>query len=440
MRLRDEHTRLREEYRRFREEHARLPAECATLREESAGLRGQSAALRAAQSEPGSPIRLGRSAGEIIGQSPAFRAVLKQVQIVAPTNATVLIHGETGTGKELIAQAVHRHSSRRDRALARINCAAISSGLLESELFGHEKGAFTGAIARKAGRFELAHQGTLFLDEVGDIPLELQPKLLRVLQEREFERLGSTQTHRVNVRLVAATSRDLSQMAIARQFRDDLYYRLNVFPIRVPPLRERVEDIPLLVRYFVNKCAHEMNKRIETVPSEVLGVLRHYHWPGNVRELENFVERAVILSRTKVLNAPLDELQPSNGQTVSVARGGTAKAATLEECEREHIMLTLGKTRWVVGGPNGAAARLGLTVSVPHSSGRCKSLVSTARPICRNRISLLRNNRAVSIGSRMSFPAFALRRSTRRRSGRTASLSSSATLVTHPHRRGLLHL
>ena len=440
MRLRDEHTRLREEYRRFREEHARLPAECATLREESAGLRGQSAALRAAQSEPGSPIRLGRSAGEIIGQSPAFRAVLKQVQIVAPTNATVLIHGETGTGKELIAQAVHRYSSRRDHALARINCAAIPSGLLESELFGHEKGAFTGAIARKAGRFELAHQGTLFLDEVGDIPLELQPKLLRVLQEREFERLGSTQTHRVNVRLVAATSRDLSQMAIARQFRDDLYYRLNVFPIRVPPLRERGEDIPLLVRYFENKCAHEMNKRIETVPSEVLGVLRHYHWPGNVRELENFVERAVILSRTKVLNAPLDELQPSNGQTVSVARGGTAKAATLEECEREHIMLTLGKTRWVVGGPNGAAARLGLTVSVPHSSGRCKSLVSTARPICRNRISLLRNNRAVSIGSRMSFPAFALRRSTRRRSGRTASLSSSATLVTHPHRRGLLHL
>ncbi len=252
-RLRDEHTRLQEEYMRFREEHARLSADSATLR-------GQSAALRAAQSEPGSPTMSGRSAGE------------KQVQIVAPTNATVLIHGETGTGKELIAQAVHRYSSRRDRALARINCAAIPSGLLESELFGHEKGAFTGAIARKAGRFELAHQGTLFLDEVGDIPLELQPKLLRVLQEREFERLGSTQTHRVNVRLVAATSRDLSQMAAARQFRDDLYYRLNVFPIRVPPLREREEDIPLLVRYFVNKYAHEMNKRIETVPSEVLGV------------------------------------------------------------------------------------------------------------------------------------------------------------------------
>src|SRR5437016_1078451 len=358
-RLRDEHTRLQDEYMRFREEHARLSADSATLREESAGLRGQRAVLRAAQSEPGSPIILGRSAGEIIGQSPDFRAVLKQVQIVAPTNATVLIHGETGTGKELIAQAVHRHSSRRDRALARINCAAIPSGLLESELFGHEKGAFTGAIARKAGRFELAHQGTLFLDEVGDIPLELPPKRLRVLQEREFERLGSTQTHRVNVRLVAATSRDLSQMAIARQFRDDLYYRLNVFPIRVPPLRERVEDIPLLVRYFVNKCAHEMKKRIETVPSEVLGVLRHYHWPGNVRELENFVERAVILSRTKVLNAPLDELQSSNDHTVSF-RGAAAKAATLEECEREHIMLTLGKTRWVVGGPNGAAARLGL--------------------------------------------------------------------------------
>ena len=359
-RLRDEHTRLQEEYMRFREEHARLSADSATLREESAGLRGQSAILRAAQSEPGSPIILGRSAGEIIGQSPAFRAVLKQVQIVAPTNATVLIHGETGTGKELIAQAVHRHSSRRDSALARINCAAIPAGLLESELFGHEKGAFTGAIARKAGRFELAHQGTLFLDEVGDIPLELQPKLLRVLQAREFERLGSTQTQRVNVRLVAATSRDLSQMAAARQFREDLYYRLNVFPIRVPPLRERVEDIPLLVRYFVNKYAHEMNKRIETVPSEVLGALGHYHWPGNVRELENFVERAVILSRTTVLNPPLDELQSSNGHTVSGAWGATAKAATLEECEREHIMLTLEKTRWVVGGPNGAAARLGL--------------------------------------------------------------------------------
>ncbi len=359
-RLRDEHTRLQEEYMRFREEHARLPADSATLREESAGLRGQRAVPRAAQSEPGSPIILGRSAGEIIGQSPAFRAVLKQVQIVAPTNATVLIHGETGTGKELIAQAVHRYSSRRDRALARINCAAIPSGLLESELFGHEKGAFTGAIARKAGRFELAHQGTLFLDEVGDLPLELQPKLLRVLQEREFERLGSTQTQRIDVRLVAATSRDLSQMAIARQFREDLYYRLNVFPIRVPPLRERGEDIPLLVRYFVNKYAHEMNKRIETVPSEVLGALGHYHWPGNVRELENFVERAVILSRTTVLNPPLDELQSSNGHTVSGARGATAKAATLEECEREYIMLTLGKTRWVVGGPNGAAARLGL--------------------------------------------------------------------------------
>jgi formate hydrogenlyase transcriptional activator len=303
---------------------------------------------------------LGRSAGEIIGQSPAFRAVLKQVQIVAPTNATVLIHGETGTGKELIAEAVHRHSSRRDRALARINCAAIPSGLLESELFGHEKGAFTGAIARKAGRFELAHQGTLFLDEVGDIPLELQPKLLRVLQEREFERLGSTQTQRINVRLVAATSRDLSQMAAARQFREDLYYRLNVFPIRIPPLRERVEDIPLLVRYFVNKCAHEVNKQIETVPPKVMDFLRRYHWPGNVRELENFIERAVIISPGKVLNAPLAELDHSNRSPVVAAPGASARATTLEECARDHILHALSETRWIVGGSNGAAALLGV--------------------------------------------------------------------------------
>src|SRR3989475_585265 len=218
---------------------------------------------------------------DIIGESSALKRVLHQVETVAPTDSAVLIRGETGTGKELIARAIHDLSGRRGRTFVKVNCAAIPTGLLESELFGHERGAFTGAIAQRIGRFELADGGTLFLDEVGDIPLELQPKLLRVLQEREFERLGSTQTQRINVRLVAATSRDLSQMAAARQFREDLYYRLNVFPIRVPPLRERGEDIPLLVRYSVNKCAHEMNKRIETVPSEVLGVLRHYHWPGN---------------------------------------------------------------------------------------------------------------------------------------------------------------
>lgn len=296
----------------------------------------------------------------IIGRSSALRAVLKEVQIVAPTNATVLILGETGTGKELIARAVHNLSPRRDFALSKINCAAIPAGLLESELFGYERGAFTGAVARKAGRFELAHQGTLFLDEIGDIPLELQPKMLRVLQEKEFERLGGTQTHQVNVRVVAATAGDLSQMVADRQFRSDLYYRLSVFPVRLPALRERSEDIPMLVSHFVKKFACQMNKQIETVPPEVVDYLSHYHWPGNIRELENFIERSVILSSGKVLHAPLAELEPPHRRTLASPTGGSTTTATLEECEREHILLTLSETRWVVGGLRGAAARLGV--------------------------------------------------------------------------------
>src|SRR6516165_6410000 len=246
---------------------------------------------------------------QIIGRSAALRRVLRHVEIVAPTDSGVLIHGETGTGKELIAQAIHNRSARRDRPFIKVNCAAIPSGLLESELFGHEKGAFTGAIMRKPGRFELADKGTLFLDEVGDIPLELQAKLLRVLQEREFERLGSTRTQQVDVRVIAATHRDLKQMIEEGTFRSDLYYRLHVFPLSVPPLRERREDIPLLVRHYVGKCAKRMNRRIETIPSQAMEVFTSYAWPGNVRELQNFIERAVILSPASVLRPPLAELK-----------------------------------------------------------------------------------------------------------------------------------
>jgi formate hydrogenlyase transcriptional activator len=261
--------------------------------------------------------------------------------------------GETGTGKELVARAIHNLSSRKEHAFVKVNCAAIPLGLLESELFGHEKGAFTGAIARKVGRFELAHQGTVFLDEVGDIPLELQPKLLRVLQEQEFERLGSAHTTRVDVRLVAATSRDLTQMIAENKFRSDLYYRLNVFPIATPPLRERPEDIPLLVRHFVEKYATLMDRKIETIPPEAMEALTRYHWPGNIRELQNFIERTVILSPGKVLRAPLSELK----QPVAEA---PAQGSTLEQVERDHILRALQETRWVIGGPHGAAARLGL--------------------------------------------------------------------------------
>jgi len=306
------------------------------------------------------PAALGRLGKEIIGRSAALRAVLKQVAIVAPTNATVLVLGETGTGKELIARALHGLSPRREHTFAKINCAAIPSTLLESELFGYERGAFTGANGRKLGRFELAHQGTLFLDEVSDIPPEIQPKLLRALQEKEFERLGSTQTHKVNVRLVAATSRDLSQMVAEGRFRSDLYYRLSVFPVRLPPLRDRAEDIPLLVRFFVSKYASEMNKQTETVPPEVMAVLRQHPWPGNIRELENFIERAVIMSPGKVLAPPLADLEPPRRPSAAPVTTAPARATTLEECERGHIQQALNQTRWVIGGPNGAAKLLGV--------------------------------------------------------------------------------
>jgi len=290
----------------------------------------------------------------VVGTSSALQHVLRDVEVVAPTDSGVLILGETGTGKELIARAIHNLSTRRNRPFITLNCAAIPSGLLESELFGHERGAFTGAIMRTAGRFEVADQGTLFLDEVGDIPLELQPKLLRVLQEREFERLGSTRTQQVDVRVVAATHRDLKQMVQNREFRSDLYYRLHVFPLFVPPLRERREDIPLLVHYFVDEYARRMKRRIETIPSQAMEGLKSYSWPGNVRELQNFIERAVILSPGSVLRPPLAELKEAAVQTAS------SDLSTLEEMEREHVLRAVRASNWVIGGPNGAAARLGM--------------------------------------------------------------------------------
>ncbi|MGZ8522323.1 MAG: sigma-54 interaction domain-containing protein, partial [Candidatus Binatia bacterium] len=294
---------------------------------------------------------------EIIGESAALKRVLDQIQTVAPTDSTILVQGETGTGKELIARAIHHLSARSERTLVKVNCAAIPTGLLESELFGHEKGAFTGAIAQRVGRFELAHRGTLFLDEVGDIPLELQPKLLRVLQEQEFERLGSSRTVHVDVRLVAATNADLTQKVADGQFRADLYYRLNVFPVTIPPLRERREDIPLLVRYFAQKYARRMKRPIDNVPVKAMTALSEYHWPGNVRELENFIERAVILSRGAELQIPLAELKQRTNRHSSAASNGFA---TLENAEREHIVRALGESKWVIGGAAGAANRLGM--------------------------------------------------------------------------------
>jgi formate hydrogenlyase transcriptional activator len=291
---------------------------------------------------------------EIVGDSHTLKRVLHDVETVAPTDSTVIIQGESGTGKELIARAIHNLSGRRERTFVKVNCAAIPTGLIESELFGHEKGAFTGAISQKIGRFELADKGTLFLDEIGDIPLELQSKLLRVLQEREFERLGSTRTVKVDIRLVTATNRDLSQMIAQREFREDLFYRLNVFPIVLPPLRERREDIPLLVRYFTQKYARRMNRRIETIPSEAMEALVNWNWPGNVRELENFIERAVILTRGSALHVPLAELRNS------VEAAAPAVSTTLDEAEREHILRALRDCKWKVGGPAGAAARLGV--------------------------------------------------------------------------------
>jgi len=296
-------------------------------------------------------IRSALSFEEIVGESPILKRVLTLVQIVAPSPSTVLILGETGTGKELIARAIHRTSLRKDASFIKLNCAAIPTGLLESELFGHEKGAFTGAISQKIGRLELAHQGTLFLDEVGDIPLELQPKLLRVLQDQEFERLGGTRTIKVDIRLIAATNRDLAEAVQHKEFRSDLYYRLHVFPVRLPPLRERTRDIPLLVRYFVQKFARRMNKRIDNIPSEAMNALASWYWPGNVRELENFIERSVILTEGPTLLAPLAELR---------ATSAMREESTLENLEREHILRVLRETGGVISGVHGAAARLGL--------------------------------------------------------------------------------
>jgi formate hydrogenlyase transcriptional activator len=293
--------------------------------------------------------------GEIVGESPVLKKALDLVSVVAPTDSSVLILGETGTGKELVARAIHNLSSRRERAFIKLNCAAIPLGLLESELFGHEKGAFTGAIAQKTGRFELANKGSLFLDEVGDIPLELQAKLLRVLQEQEFERLGSNRTHKVDVRLIAATHRDLAGTVKQGTFREDLYYRLKVFPINVPALRQRTEDIPKLVWHFTALHARRMNKRIDEIPSETMNALVRYGWPGNVRELQNFIERAVILSPHNVLCAPSSELEP-----FGVHKASPAPTTGLHEVEREHILRALEASNWVVGGLNGAAQRLGM--------------------------------------------------------------------------------
>jgi len=289
----------------------------------------------------------------IVGCSSAMEEVLNLVRTVAPTDSTVLIEGETGTGKELVARAVHSRGLRQNRPFVRLNCAAIPLGLLESELFGHERGAFTGAVGRKLGRFETADRGTLFLDEIGDVPLEVQAKLLRVLQEGEFERLGGTQTQQVNVRLIAATNADLWKMVSENRFRSDLYYRLNVFPIAVPALRERREDIPLLVKHFVTLYTARMNKRIEEIPQSVMDALVSHSWPGNVRELQNFIERSVILTTGKVLTSSFDGLRRP-------AESGAVEPVTLEEAERGHICKALKQTNGVVAGPNGAAARLGL--------------------------------------------------------------------------------
>jgi formate hydrogenlyase transcriptional activator len=294
----------------------------------------------------------------IIGQSSALRKVLQMVEHVAGGDSTVLLLGETGSGKELIARAIHKRSKRRDQGFVKLNCAAIPTGLLESELFGHERGAFTGAISQKIGRLELAHQGSLFLDEIGDIPLELQPKLLRLLQEREFERLGSTRTKKVDVRVVAATHRDLEGMILEKQFRRDLFYRLNVVPISLPPLRDRSDDIPMLVRHFVRQFSGRIGKAVHIIPPGTMDALRRHAWPGNIRELENVIERAVILSSGPVLRISHQDLG------TRIAPGHVAdRLQTLEEVERNHILKTLKQTRWILSGPNGAAARLGLNRS-----------------------------------------------------------------------------
>ena len=291
---------------------------------------------------------------EIVGRSSTLRSLLQEIETVAPTDSTVLIYGETGTGKELIARAIHNLSARGKSSFVKLNCAAIPTGLLESEMFGHEKGAFTGAVAQRIGRFELANRGTVFLDEIGEIPLELQPKLLRVLQEREFERLGSSRTLRTDARLIAATNRDLGAMVEEHKFRADLFYRLNVFPVHVPPLRERQDDIPLLVRHFVQQFGRRMGKTVDTIPTETMNALIRYHWPGNIRELQNLVERAVILSAGPILKVPLNDLQ------AQAAPAAARKIETLELAERRHILEALDASDWVISGPNGAATSLGL--------------------------------------------------------------------------------
>jgi formate hydrogenlyase transcriptional activator len=301
------------------------------------------------------PIGPARRLGEdVIGDSPAFNRVIQQVEMVAPTDCAVLISGETGTGKELIARAIHNLSSRAHAPFIKLNCAAIPAALLESELFGHERGAFTGAVAQQLGRFQLADRGTLFLDEIGEIPLESQPKLLRVLQEQEFERLGSARTIRINVRLLAATNQNLLQMVGNRHFRADLYYRLNVFPIHVPPLRARTADIPALIQHFVARFSREMKKSIDHIPAEVMDVLEGHDWPGNIRELENFIKRSVIMSTGPALRPPIAELKELSPAV------STTTNRTLAELERQHILEVLRETKWILGGSQGAAARLGL--------------------------------------------------------------------------------
>jgi formate hydrogenlyase transcriptional activator len=303
---------------------------------------------------------------EIVGKSEALKHILREIETVAPANSTVLIYGETGTGKELIARAVHSLSSRRSSAFVKLNCAAIPAGLLESELFGHEKGAFTGAIAQRIGRFEMAHKGTMFLDEIAEMPLELQPKLLRVLQEREFERLGSTRTLRTDTRLIAATNRPLKLMVEEQKFRLDLYYRLNVFPIKLPALRERTDDIPLLVGHFVREFCRRNDRMIDTIPSETMEALIRYPWPGNIRELQNVIERAVILSRGHVLTVSVAELNSELKMSTPAPRDRSLQDV-LQKAERAQILQALEQTNWVVAGPNGAAVRLGMKRSTVQS-------------------------------------------------------------------------
>ncbi len=332
-----------------------------------------------------SEIRSEMNFAEIIGNSPSLKAVLGQVEMVAPSDSTVLLLGETGTGKELMARAIHERSKRHSHAFVKLNCAAIPTGLLESEMFGHEKGAYTGAVAQRVGRFELAHGGTIFLDEVGEIPLELQPKLLRVLQEREFERLGSSRTLRSDARLVAATNCDLQGMVDEKKFRADLFYRLNVFPIFIPALRERREDIPMLVSHFTQLFSHRVNKKIETVPTETMNALVAYSWPGNIRELQNVIERAVLISNGPVLKVPVSDLRrrgvvvPGRPPSEEVSNGeGQPIRDVLEDVERKQIVAALEQSRWVVSGPSGAAARLGLKRSTLQL--RMKKLGISSRP------------------------------------------------------------